>query len=168
MFIWFLNCRKSLSTSFCWVALQPYLDQPNCSLWSRWSMTKFVRTGKSMEDVTVTWSLSIKLGTSRFGTPKGTRTRKSWELWWTSWWLGLGFEQKSIIQWNFRRLKKDVLDDLPEKRRELVFLQGAAIDNELKRLEVELAKAKGNFVEGMKGKKKVWALIMTTIYYTVL
>ncbi|KAF7634139.1 hypothetical protein Mgra_00006437 [Meloidogyne graminicola] len=40
-----------------------------------------------------------------------------------------------------RRLKKDVLDDLPEKRREIIFLSGEAIDNKMK----QLLKAKEEF-----------------------
>ncbi|KAL7076057.1 hypothetical protein ACQ4LE_004562 [Meloidogyne hapla] len=34
-----------------------------------------------------------------------------------------------------RRLKKDVLDDLPEKRREIIYLSGDAIDNKMKQLQ---------------------------------
>jgi SWI/SNF-related matrix-associated actin-dependent regulator of chromatin subfamily A-like protein 1 len=33
-----------------------------------------------------------------------------------------------------RRLKKDVLDDLPEKRREIIYLSGDAIDTKMKQL----------------------------------
>uniref|UniRef100_A0A915LVK7 SWI/SNF-related matrix-associated actin-dependent regulator of chromatin subfamily A-like protein 1 n=1 Tax=Meloidogyne javanica TaxID=6303 RepID=A0A915LVK7_MELJA len=45
-----------------------------------------------------------------------------------------------------RRLKKDVLEDLPEKRREIIFLSGDAIDNKMK----QLLKARDEFESANK------------------